>query len=92
MILSDHQIHLHIAHPLLLLDDLGTLVNVDTILDLAPFSLQTAPFGILLTLGPQVAIQASALLLVGPHVLVDPLGTDALDALPPGFADDLFRA
>jgi len=92
MVLADHQIHLHIAHPLLLLDDPGTLVNVHTIFDLPPFSLQTAPFGVFPTLGPQMAVQPPAPLLVGPHVLVDPLGTRAFDALPLGLSGDLFRA
>jgi hypothetical protein len=92
MILADHQIHLHIAHPLLLLDYVGALVNIYTTFDLAPFSLQTAPFGVFLPLIPQTTVQPPTTLLVGPHVLVDPLSTRAFDTLPPGFSSNLFRA
>jgi len=89
---SDDQIHLQVAHPLLLFHDCRTLPNVHPAHDLAPFAPSTAPFSVALALGAYVAVELAAPLLVLPDELIDALVGNALNPLSGGVPDDLLGA
>jgi hypothetical protein len=90
--LADYQVNFQVAKALFEVNGLRAVLNAHPAWDLpsAPFCVPA--FSISFALGAQVLVQFTALALIFPDVLVDPLGTDHFTAIPGGSPAYLFRA
>ena len=92
MVQPDDGIRLKVAEHPILLGLLGAQGDIHPSEDDAPGVLPRPPLTVSPPLPPQVRVEGSALPLVGPNVLVDPLVGNAFHALLPAVPSDLLGA